>query len=235
MKISILFDLSSRRQGTSAGSIFTGRHTFLNSPIFYVVYYILNSGGFGTSCFRPSGTLPPEPRVSGQKRTLLKFRQLTTSFTHWRQCGDLLHFVPSRTPRNSWYLSFHDCRQFGNWGRTANWRLLSTCRHHWRKQIFFIFLWRETIFGGEIFFFHLTLFVRVPSDCSKPPRSCSFPSCPSLERGYHGMSRTVFSTVGCADLFLCFLCIHPVMLHIWSTEKNHLQKHLFDKDLITTL
>ena len=33
-------------EGTSAGSVFAGRHALLNSPIFYVVYYILNSGGF---------------------------------------------------------------------------------------------------------------------------------------------------------------------------------------------
>jgi hypothetical protein len=47
--------------------------------------------------------------------------------------------------------------------------------------------------------------------------------------------RTVFSTVGCDNLFLRLMCIHPEMFHIWSYEKNHLQKHLFDKDLITTL
>jgi hypothetical protein len=71
-----------RRQGTSAGSVFAGRRALLNSPIFYVVYYILSSGGFVASYFRPSRTVPPEPRGPGQTRTLLKFRQLTTSFTH---------------------------------------------------------------------------------------------------------------------------------------------------------
>jgi hypothetical protein len=88
-----------------------------------------------------------------------------------------------------------------------------------------------------IFFVYIvyTLFVRVPSDCSKTPRSCSFPSWPSSERGYHGLTRTAFSTVGYDDLFLRFLCIHPVMLHICSPEKNRLQKRLLDKDSITTL
>jgi hypothetical protein len=38
----------------SAGSVFAGRHAFLNSPIFYVAYYILNSGGFTVSSFRTS-------------------------------------------------------------------------------------------------------------------------------------------------------------------------------------
>jgi hypothetical protein len=35
----------------SAGSFF-GRHVFSNRSIFYVIYYIENSGGFATSFFR---------------------------------------------------------------------------------------------------------------------------------------------------------------------------------------
>jgi hypothetical protein len=38
----------------SAQSVFAGLHAFLNSPIFYVIYYILISGGFTTSSFRSS-------------------------------------------------------------------------------------------------------------------------------------------------------------------------------------
>jgi hypothetical protein len=71
-----------KSKGTSAGSVFAGRHSLLNRPIFYVVYYILISGGFTTSCIRPSRTVPPESRDPGQTRTVLKFRQMTTSFTH---------------------------------------------------------------------------------------------------------------------------------------------------------
>ena len=46
-------------------------------------------------------------------------------------------------------------------------------------------------------------------------------------------TRTVFSTVGCVNLFLCLLCIHPVLLHICShtetlviTEHNFLVNHV---------
>jgi hypothetical protein len=48
-----------RRQGTLEGSVFAGRRAFLNIPIFYVVYYVLNSGGFATSCFRHHERYPP--------------------------------------------------------------------------------------------------------------------------------------------------------------------------------
>ncbi len=44
----------------------------------------------------------PDPRWPGQTRTLLKFRQPDDLF-HVMHCEDLLYFVPSRTPRNSWY------------------------------------------------------------------------------------------------------------------------------------
>ena len=40
------------------GFFFAGRREFPNSP-FYVMYYILISGGFGTSCVRPSRTVSP--------------------------------------------------------------------------------------------------------------------------------------------------------------------------------
>jgi hypothetical protein len=45
-------------------------------------------------------------------------------------------------------------------------------------------------------------------------------------------TRTVFSTVGCFNLFMCLLCIHPVMIHTYShpeelviTEHNFLVNH----------
>ncbi len=37
---------------------FAGRLESPNSP-FYVIYYILNSGGFAAACVRPSRTVPP--------------------------------------------------------------------------------------------------------------------------------------------------------------------------------
>ena len=36
----------------SVGSFFAGRHSFSNRPIFYVICYILSSGGFAASCFK---------------------------------------------------------------------------------------------------------------------------------------------------------------------------------------
>jgi hypothetical protein len=46
-------------QGRGRGSVrtvlmsrFSGRHVFSNSRIFYVIYYILSSGGFSGACFR---------------------------------------------------------------------------------------------------------------------------------------------------------------------------------------
>jgi hypothetical protein len=41
-----------------AWSVVTGRHAFLNSPIFYVIHYILSSGGFTASSFRASRKVP---------------------------------------------------------------------------------------------------------------------------------------------------------------------------------
>jgi hypothetical protein len=72
----------------SEGSVFTGRRVLLNSPIFYVIYYILSSGGFTvTSSDHREGV--SDPRCPGKTRVLFKFR--------------LLHLVPTRTPRNSGY------------------------------------------------------------------------------------------------------------------------------------
>ena len=34
--------------------VFAGRHTLSNNPIFYVICYILSSGGFTAACERPS-------------------------------------------------------------------------------------------------------------------------------------------------------------------------------------
>jgi hypothetical protein len=70
----------------STGSVFAGRHTLLNSPIFYVIYYILSSGSFVTSCFQTIANGDPDPRCPGQTRVL--FNTLTTSSTYWRHtCG----------------------------------------------------------------------------------------------------------------------------------------------------
>ena len=46
-------------------SRFRRRRVGSNSPIFYVIYYILSSGGFTEACVRPSRTTP-DPRCPGQ-------------------------------------------------------------------------------------------------------------------------------------------------------------------------
>jgi hypothetical protein len=60
-------------QDTYCSLFFAGRREVPNSP-FYVIYYILNSGGFAVaSSDHREGT--PDPRYPGQTRTLFKFRQ----------------------------------------------------------------------------------------------------------------------------------------------------------------
>ena len=71
-----------------------GRHAFSNSPIFYAIHYILSSGGFASSCFRPSRTVSPILDALGRHVCCWSLDNLTTSFTHRRQCKYLLHFVP---------------------------------------------------------------------------------------------------------------------------------------------
>ena len=63
-----------RRLVTYIRVVFAERHTLTNSPIFYVICYILNSGGFATSYFKTIGNGVPEPRcpqVSNRNPTLL--------------------------------------------------------------------------------------------------------------------------------------------------------------------
>ena len=60
----LIFFLGGRGRGrgsvraSPAESFFTGLRALSNSPIFYVIYYMLSSGGFATACFRPSGKVP---------------------------------------------------------------------------------------------------------------------------------------------------------------------------------
>ncbi len=49
-------------------------------PFFYVIYYILSSGGFTTSCETPSRTVP-DPRCPGQ-HVLFKLGQLDDPLPH---------------------------------------------------------------------------------------------------------------------------------------------------------
>jgi hypothetical protein len=75
----------------------------LNSPIFYVIYYILNSGGFAASCLQTITDGVPDPRYPGQTRVMFKFRQPDDLFHTLKTVKELLHHVPPRTPRSSGY------------------------------------------------------------------------------------------------------------------------------------
>ena len=61
-------------------SRFHRRRAGSNSPIFYVIYYILSSGGFAATCERPSRTAP-DPRCPGQ-HALLKLGQFDDPLPH---------------------------------------------------------------------------------------------------------------------------------------------------------
>ncbi len=113
----------------------------------------------------------------------------------------------------------HNCRQFDRWDRTVNWRLPSTCRHHWRKQFFFM--------AGDHFFMKKNgVWLKKMTPFTKKMELFSIYCSTEL-------SSSSTSSTPCM-VFLRTPCIHPVMIHIWSHEKNRLQKRLFDKDSITT-
>ncbi len=81
--------------------VFTGRHEVPNSP-FYVIYYIMISGGFTVeSSDHREGA--PGPRCPDQTRTLSKFRQPDDLFHTLKTVKGMLYLVPPRTPRISGY------------------------------------------------------------------------------------------------------------------------------------
>ena len=71
--------------------------------LFMYIYYILSSGNFAAACFRPSRTVPPNPRGPGQTRALFGFRHPDDLFHALKTVKGLLHLVPPRTPRTSGY------------------------------------------------------------------------------------------------------------------------------------
>jgi hypothetical protein len=83
----------------------------IKQPHFFVIDYILSSGNFAATCFRPSRTVPPNPRGPGQTRALFGFQTARSSgcrhpddlFHALKTVKGLLHLVPPRTPRTSGY------------------------------------------------------------------------------------------------------------------------------------
>ncbi len=68
------------RQGKYCRVVFAGDARVQTDPFFYVIYYILISGGFTTTCIRPSRTAP-DPRCPGQD-ALFKLGQLDDPLPH---------------------------------------------------------------------------------------------------------------------------------------------------------
>jgi hypothetical protein len=89
--------------------VFVGRLVLSNRPIFYFIYYILRCGGFVVSCFKTIVNVVPRASMTWTDTCALKFQQLDDLFHTWKTMEGLLHLVPSRTPRNSWYGVLYTC------------------------------------------------------------------------------------------------------------------------------
>ena len=86
------------------GRFFDGRREFSNRPIFYVIYYILNTEwGFFCIMVQTIENGVHGPRCPGQTCVMFKFRQLDDLFHELKTVKDLMHLVPPRTPRRSGY------------------------------------------------------------------------------------------------------------------------------------
>jgi hypothetical protein len=86
----------------STGSVFDGRHTFLNSPIF--LCYILYIDQLGFLCIKFHRIVKSTLDLDNLDRhTLFKSRQLDDLFHTLKTVKGLLYLVPSRTPRSSGY------------------------------------------------------------------------------------------------------------------------------------
>ncbi len=75
------------------------RTTRVPKSTFYVIYYILISGGFTVAWLQTIVKVPPDPRGPGQTRVMFKFRQPDDFFHTLKTVKGLPHLVPSRTPR----------------------------------------------------------------------------------------------------------------------------------------
>ena len=69
----------------------------------YVIYYMLNSGGFAASCLRPSRRGSSILDCPGQTRALLRLQQPVDLVHVLKTVKGLLLLVPPRTPRSSGY------------------------------------------------------------------------------------------------------------------------------------
>ena len=91
-----------QRQVTYIRVVFSGRHVFSNVPIFYVICYILSSGGFDVSCFKTNGNGVPRVSIPWTDTYVFKCRQFDDLFHTLKTMEGLFHLVPPRTTWNSW-------------------------------------------------------------------------------------------------------------------------------------
>jgi hypothetical protein len=97
---------NSRARSTWQNDLFFHWTTRVSKQRFYVIYYILSSGGFTTVWVRPSRTVSPILDDLGRHVWFSSFDNSTTSSCHFHKLKSvkgLLHLVPSRTPRNNGY------------------------------------------------------------------------------------------------------------------------------------
>ncbi len=104
-----------KHRAGSTGSV-AGRRALSNSPI-YVIYYMLNSGGFTTACLQTitKGVLDLDDL--GNARSQFKLRQPVDLFHTLKTVKGFLHLHHGlhgtvgtpRTPRNSGYGVFCTC------------------------------------------------------------------------------------------------------------------------------
>ncbi len=77
---------------------------FQTAPFFYVIYYILSSGGFTAACFMPSRKVPSTSMPLGSARVLFRLRQpVDLVYASIYVKGLLLHVPP---PRSCGYVAY---------------------------------------------------------------------------------------------------------------------------------
>ena len=77
----------------SVGSFFDGRNVFSKQTHFYVIYYILSSGGFDSSCVKTIGNGVPDPRCPKEPRVCVLIGNSSV-----RESTDNIPTTPNATP-----------------------------------------------------------------------------------------------------------------------------------------
>ena len=105
----LIFFLGGRGRGnggvraSTAESFSQDDTRFQTVPFFYVIYYILHSGGFRCSMLQAIAKSALDLDALGRLVALFELRQPVDLFHTLKTVKGMLHLVPSRTPRNSGY------------------------------------------------------------------------------------------------------------------------------------